>query len=173
MAASEPRIALAGVAGLLAVVDLATKAMATNALGDGRGVDLGVVELRLAHNQGVAFGLGADVPSVVLVTITGLTSAVVAGYAWRVGAAAGLIERRGLSMVLAGAVANLVDRAGDGFVTDYLDLGWWPTFNLADVLVTLGAAMVAVTLAGGRPSREDDGPAGVAIDAPVRPPDRR
>ncbi|MEU0566043.1 signal peptidase II [Nonomuraea sp. NPDC005983] len=38
---------------------------------------------------------------------------------------------------------------GDGIVTDYLHTGWWPTFNLADVFITAGAA--ALILAGLRP----------------------
>ncbi len=38
-----------------------------------------------------------------------------------------------------GAAANLVDRAADGVVTDYLHSSWWPTFNLADTFIVLGA----------------------------------
>ena len=41
--------------------------------------------------------------------------------------------------MLAGAVANLADRGIDGVVTDYLHTGWWPTFNLADALITCAA----------------------------------
>jgi signal peptidase II len=41
-------------------------------------------------------------------------------------------------------VANLADRATGGTVVDYLDLGWWPTFNLADVAITCGAALLVV-----------------------------
>jgi signal peptidase II len=40
-----------------------------------------------------------------------------------------------------------VDRIGDGVVTDIFDLGWWPTFNLADVWITLGVATVLLVAA--------------------------
>ena len=43
-----------------------------------------------------------------------------------------------LSAALAGAASNLFDRLRRGTVVDLLDLGWWPTFNLADVAITLG-----------------------------------
>lgn len=46
--------------------------------------------------------------------------------------------------MLAGAIANLVDRAVDGVVTDYLHTGWFPTFNLADVFITVGGAVLVL-----------------------------
>lgn len=49
-----------------------------------------------------------------------------------------------LAAILAGALANLIDRAADGVVTDYLHTGWIPTFNLADTLITLGAALLVL-----------------------------
>jgi signal peptidase II len=59
----------------------------------------------------------------------------------------------GMSAILAGAIGNVVDRAGDGRVSDYLHTGWWPTFNHADVYITLGAATVAyAALRGQRPA---------------------
>jgi signal peptidase II len=58
----------------------------------------------------------------------------------------------GLSLVAAGALGNGVDRLGRGFVVDYLDLGTqipliaqFPVFNLADVCVTLGAAILLLS----------------------------
>ena len=45
-----------------------------------------------------------------------------------------------MACILAGAIGNLVDRIADGVVTDYLHTGWFPTFNLADILITFGAA---------------------------------
>ena len=46
--------------------------------------------------------------------------------------------------MLGGAVANFIDRATDGVVTDYLHTGWFPTFNLADVFITGGAVVLIV-----------------------------
>lgn len=60
--ASRARITLAAGALLLAGLDLAAKAVAERSLDGGRVVDLGLLQLRLAYNSGVAFSLGADLP---------------------------------------------------------------------------------------------------------------
>jgi signal peptidase II len=44
----------------------------------------------------------------------------------------------GLGVALGGAGSNLCDRLRYGEVVDFLDLGWWPVFNLADVAITVG-----------------------------------
>lgn len=138
---ARTRLAVFTGAGVLAVVDLGAKAVAERGLGDGRTVDLGPLALQLAHNSGAAFSLGSGLPSWVVVTVTGLLTGVIAVITWRAVATASRLLPAGLAAVLAGATANLVDRAGDGRVTDYLHTGWWPTFNLADVWITTGAAV--------------------------------
>lgn len=47
----------------------------------------------------------------------------------------------GLGAALGGAASNLHDRLRRGLVIDFLDLGWWPVFNLADVAITLGVGV--------------------------------
>ena len=47
--------------------------------------------------------------------------------------------------MIGGALANVIDRAGDGEVTDFLHTGWWPTFNIADIYITTGIAWWAIT----------------------------
>ena len=47
-------------------------------------------------------------------------------------------------LVLGGAIANLGDRIVGGSVVDFLDLGWWPSFNLADVAVVAGCSLLVV-----------------------------
>lgn len=138
---ARTRLAVFTGAGVLAVVDLGAKAVAERGLGDGRTVDLGPLALQLAHNSGAAFSLGSGLPSWVVVTVTGLLTGVIAVITWRAVATTSRLLPAGLAAVLAGATANLVDRAGDGRVTDYLHTGWWPTFNLADVWITTGAAV--------------------------------
>ena len=51
----------------------------------------------------------------------------------------------GFAAVLAGALSNLADRATDGVVTDYFHTGWYPTFNLPDVLITIGAVLILLS----------------------------
>ncbi|MGE3661786.1 MAG: signal peptidase II [Pseudonocardia sp.] len=115
------------------LVDVVTKWLADTRL-PGAPVDLGIGRLQLSHNTGVAFSLGDGLPTWVVLGLAGVVTggvlvAIVAGWL-RPPVPAGL--------VLGGAVANIVDRAGDGAVTDFLWLGWFPTFNLADTAITLG-----------------------------------
>jgi signal peptidase II len=146
---TRARAALVAIVTLLAAVDLSLKQWAGAALADGQAVDLGPVELRLGFNSGVAFSLGADLPAGVVLGITGLIVVALAAFAWRATRTATVPVRLALAAILAGAVANLLDRAGDGVVTDYLHSGWFPTFNLADVFITAGAAaLVLVSLTG-------------------------
>ena len=44
----------------------------------------------------------------------------------------------GLGLGVGGACSNICDQLRTGAVLDFLDLGWWPVFNLADVAITLG-----------------------------------
>jgi signal peptidase II len=53
-----------------------------------------------------------------------------------------------LGLLIGGSVANLVDRVRLGHVTDFLDVGWWPAFNLADTFIVLGVAILLATLVG-------------------------
>ena len=46
--------------------------------------------------------------------------------------------------IITGGVSNLVDRVVYGHVVDYISIGWWPVFNVADALLTVGVAVVVV-----------------------------
>lgn len=142
--AVRARLGVGFAAGLLATLCLGAAAAAEQALAPGQSIELGLVELRLAFNSGVAFSLGAGLPSWLVLTVTGLITLGLAVYALRTAATVSWPTRLALSAVLAGAVGNLLDRAGDGVVTDYLHTGWFPTFNLPDVLITTGAALIVV-----------------------------
>ena len=48
-----------------------------------------------------------------------------------------------LSLILSGAVGNLIDRLRFGYVIDFLDLRFWPVFNLADSALTIGALLLS------------------------------
>ena len=131
------------VLGLLALCAVAGR-LAERGLVDGRHVELGLLQLRLAYNTGAAFSIGAGLPDGVLLVVTAVITLAVAGYTWRQAPTADWATRLGLAAILAGAVANLVDRAGDGAVVDYLHTGWWPTFNLPDTLITLGGGALVL-----------------------------
>lgn len=135
------------------LIDLASKVAAVTWL-PAAAVDLpGPVDLRLGYNTGVAFSAGAALPAWTIITLTAVAALALVVAAWR-GALPGTL---GPALMVGGAAANVLDRLQGGSVVDMLHTGWWPTFNLADVALTVGAA--ATVLAGSRPPR-DRGPAG-------------
>lgn len=123
---------------LFAGADLAVKAWAQEVL-QGNPIDASPVGLRLAYNPGVAFSLGTSFPAEVLVIVTAVITGAIALFAWRAVRGLTLLCQIAVAAVLGGALANLIDRAADGLVTDYLHTGWWPTFNLADTFIVVGA----------------------------------
>jgi signal peptidase II len=132
-------------------LDLATKAAASRALDPRQGgADRWLWDDRLglayAQNSGVAFGLlksaGAEVLSaaaVVLLTVLG----------WIVWVnRQRLLTVAGGGAVAAGAAGNLIDRLRFGHVRDFIVVGPWPAFNVADAAVTLGAVSLFVAFSG-------------------------
>jgi signal peptidase II len=51
-----------------------------------------------------------------------------------------------LGFVMGGSLANLFDRVRLGYVTDFLDLAYWPAFNLADTFIVVGVAILFIAL---------------------------
>jgi signal peptidase II len=128
--------------GLVVILDQAAKAIVENNLVPGQQVDvLGPVGLTLSHNQGVAFGLasGSDTPLVVFALVA---LAVVGFILHRNPTLPGIWVAAGL--ISGGALGNLADRLRAGAVTDYVEIGSWPPFNLADVAITAGVVLFAI-----------------------------
>lgn len=127
-------------------------------------VDLGVLDLRVTRNPGVAFSLGADQPAVVVLAVTGVAVVALAVAAWR-GHLGGPVPA---GLVVGGGLANLADRAVGGSVVDLFDLGWWPVFNLADVFITTGVGLLLfAAFAHGRDPDAPEQP-GPEVQDPVR-----
>ncbi|ROT33471.1 signal peptidase II [Micromonospora sp. HM5-17] len=142
-AARARRLALFTTAWALAVIDLALKAGARHALTEP--VDLHILQLRLAYNTGAAFSLGDALPTGTVLAATGIITVAMAAYGWRAAPTANRGQRLAGAAVLGGAAGNVIDRATYGAVTDYLHTGWWPTFNLADVFIVCGVALLLLT----------------------------
>ena len=129
--------------GLVVVLDQAAKALVERNLVPGEEVEVaGPLELTLSHNTGVAFGLASG-GGARLVLLTVLALAVVAYVFWRDPTRPGLWVAAGL--LAGGALGNLADRIRVDAVTDYVQIGSWPAFNLADVAVTAGAIVLALS----------------------------
>ena len=77
-----------------------------------------------------------------------IVSAVIAVWLWRLRTEGPLVLMAGLSLVLGGAVGNLIDRARLGYVTDFIQVwfGNWafPSFNVADSAISVGAALLII-----------------------------
>jgi signal peptidase II len=120
--------------------DQVAKAVVEANLATGEDVGLfGPLGLTLAHNSGIAFGLagGMGAPLIVL-SLVGL--GVVAWIFAHDPTRPGMWVATGL--LAGGAFGNLVDRLRADAVTDFIDLGPWPTFNLADVAITAGVLLL-------------------------------
>ncbi len=141
-------MALAGT--VVLVADQLTKSWAVSHLADGHTDNLvGSLRLRLTSNSGSAFSLGSGANLGPLIAVLALVVVVVLVFhgqttRTRLGAlAAGLVA--------GGALGNVVDRAvraGGGFlgghVIDFVDLQWWPVFNVADAAIVGGAIGLVV-----------------------------
>ena len=138
------RAVLLLVAAVLAVADLVLKTVAEALLSTGATTDLGPINIRLLYNRGVAFSLGADLSPWIVITATGLIIAALLWYTVSSAPSMTGLSRAGAAMLLGGAVGNFIDRLDGQGVVDYLHSGWFPTFNLADVFVTTGVALLVL-----------------------------
>lgn len=123
-------------------LDQLVKAIVTSELGTGRVVRLlgGVVQLDYTRNSGAAFGV-FQTGGLFFVAVALVVSASILVFYRRVANSPQLV-RVGLGLVLGGAVGNLVDRVRLGYVVDFIDLRWWPVFNLADSAIVVGVAVL-------------------------------
>jgi signal peptidase II len=148
---------IASIAITVLVLDQATKHWALNALSDGRVIEVvGSLQFNLRFNTGMAFSLGSDSGIGPWVTVLAIfvVVAVSLGATSRIplGAVAS-------GLITGGAIGNLIDRAfrgDDGFlhgaVVDFIDLQWWPVFNIADAAIVVGAILLVLASFRAAPS---------------------
>ena len=129
------------------IADQASKNWALNSLSDGRTIDLvWTLRFNLVFNSGMAFSKGQG-----LGRLIGLLAIGVAVWLWfSLRKATSRLTVIGTSMLIGGALGNVVDRMfrGEkwlaGAVVDFIDLQWFPVFNVADSAVTVGAAVLII-----------------------------
>ena len=133
------------VAAAAIVADQLTKQLVGRTLAVGESVDLvGPFSIHHVENSGIAFGLFASRTSFVI-AITAIAVGLMIWFFARSGRRHPVLPV-GLGLVLGGSIANLVDRVRLGRVTDFLDLDAWPAFNLADMFIVVGVAVLFGTL---------------------------
>ena len=127
-------------AGVVVALDQATKALVKDEVLPGEHVDLFPgLQLSNVRNTGVAFGAleGAGLAVAILI---GLSLTLLIGY---------FVVNRELpllwlpvGMLVGGAAGNLIDRAREGAVVDFIDPVAWPAFNVADSCIVLGVLLL-------------------------------
>lgn len=134
------------VAAVVLAADQASKALVRGSLarGEERSILPGV-DLVNVRNRGVAFGL-LDDGGVLLVAVA--VVALLALLAFFVTHLGRRLVWLPVGLLLGGAAGNLIDRAGQGAVTDFVDLPLWPAFNVADVSITAGVLALLYVLEG-------------------------
>ena len=139
---------LLGVAATVVVVDQLSKSWAVDEL-QGRTIDVvWTLRLRLAFNRGASFSLGGDGgwgPAIGIVAVL-----VVVGLLWTSRSMRSRLGTVALGLVAGGAIGNLIDRmvrGDEGFlrnpVVDFIDVQWWPVFNVADMGIVVGGFLLA------------------------------
>ena len=137
------------VAAVVTAFDLATKAWARAALENSNRHLVGPINLKLTFNSGFGFSLGRGAPVVSAV----MSIAVIAVVAVAAAFAHAGWPAVGFGLILGGGVSNLIDRLTSTMngVTDYVSVGAFPVFNLADASITVGVVILIVVALMGRP----------------------
>lgn len=136
------RIAFVVIAVVAFALDRISKLLVLDriAVGDAVSVIGSTLEFRHTENTGIAFGLFAGA-GVVVVIGTLIVGAMLFFFLLRVHPSDWLTQIGG-ALITGGALGNLVDRVHYGYVVDFIHVPRWPTFNVADVWITLGVAFV-------------------------------
>jgi signal peptidase II len=128
--------------GAVVALDQGTKALATSLVDQGSRVEvLPFLAFENVRNKGVAFGLGGDISAALIAATIVLLVGLLVFLALR-DSDGGWLVWLPAALLLGGALGNLADRVRDGAVIDFIDLPLWPTFNLADVAITVGVLLL-------------------------------
>jgi len=155
----NPRLRTAAIAGAVVVIDRITKMFIQSTFSQRDMVTVipGFFNIVHTENPGAAFGMFSDSTSVwrsfFLIAVSVAVMAVVAVMLWRPrpgGVKATGFVPVGLALVFGGALGNVWDRVFRGAVTDFLQLFFgayeFPSFNVADSAITVGAALLLIDL---------------------------
>jgi signal peptidase II len=158
---------------LVTAIDFCTKAIAANRLqfdGLPHAVFGDWVRFTLVHNPGAAFGLHVGAYSRWIFMVLTVVALFILGRLYHATRIGDSLRTFSLALVCGGALGNLIDRITQAQgVIDFIDVGMgdsrWPTFNVADMAVSIGAFLLAWVLWG-----EDTEPELVAVPTPVTTP---
>jgi signal peptidase II len=140
---------LLGVAVVVVALDQLTKVWVSTSLAEGTWwTPLPALwrVLRVTHitNSGAAFGIFPDRGNFFVLIAVVVALAIVLYYRYL--PSQGWLVRLSLGLQLGGAMGNLLDRIRYGHVVDFIDIGFWPIFNVADVAIVTGVGILAYCL---------------------------
>jgi signal peptidase II len=149
-------LAAAAVAAGVVALDQVTKALVRDglALGERRDLIAGV-DLVNVRNSGIAFGFLSDGGAVLVVGTALALLALVFFFVTHTGRPLVWLPT---GLLLGGAIGNLIDRASEGSVTDFVKFPHFPAFNVADTAITFGVVALIYVLEG-PPRRRAEAPA--------------
>jgi signal peptidase II len=142
------QITLFGLTALLvAVIDQLSKTWIRSNLDFGESLPLtDWLSLTYTHNSGSAFGLFPDqAPLLTVVALTGIvffTLVMLFAHRW-MPMLDNKLSRVALGLMLGGNIGNVIDRLRIGYVTDFINFGFWPAFNAADSGLVCGSLIIA------------------------------
>lgn len=138
---------LAAVAVAAVVADQVTKYLVTSRLALDQSVTIvGPLTIHHVQNSGIAFGFFPDSTAAVVAVTSAAVVWMVVFFA-RSGSRHPVFPAA-LGLLLGGSVSNLADRIRLGHVTDFVDLKYWPAFNLADTFIVVGVAVLLFAVVG-------------------------
>ena len=150
MTTARPVLRAAALAVAVLAADQASKALVRGSIGRTERVDvLPGLDLVNTRNTGVAFGFFSGGGAVVAGVAALALVALLAFFATHL---ARPLVWLPTGLLIGGAAGNLIDRAREGAVTDFVDLPLWPAFNVADAAITIGVLALLYVLEG-PPSR--------------------
>ncbi len=133
-------------AGLIIAADQATKLWVVQQLGPTTMTNFipligDTVRIAYSHNTGVAFSLFQGYPQILTISALLIISGAIYFYAKHLPNERRLMQVT-LGLILGGALGNLIDRIRLGYVVDFIQVGWFPIFNVADSAISVGAALL-------------------------------
>lgn len=157
-------------AGAIVILDQLSKLWVVQALGPETMTNFipivgDTVRIAYSHNTGVAFSLFQGHPELLTITALLIVAGAIYFYATR------LPNRRTsiqliMGLIMGGAIGNILDRVRLGYVVDFLQVGWWPIFNLADSAISIGAALLMLQFLRDELTQRRDRQDGQALTPP-------
>ena len=145
-----PFLLLAGVAAVVVGLDQLTKYWVMASLPEGNwwsplpGGAWHFFRITHTTNSGAAFGIFPKQGGVFVLVAAVVVVAIVLYYRYL--PQGDWLIRLSLGLQLGGAIGNLIDRLRFGYVVDFIDVGFWPIFNIADASITIGVILIAYGL---------------------------